>query len=77
MRDGGKRMKFEYKNLRIAKAIWKSKNNPTINVSDPEEFEKALNELGIDGWELIQILDPKGALGLGDFGYCIFKRQID
>jgi len=71
-------MKFEYKTLRIAKdVILQSKNNPTISVDKPEVFEKALNELGVDGWELIQILDPKGFLGIGDKGYCIFKRKVD
>jgi len=71
-------MKFEYKNLKIARGvIFKSKNDPTINADKPEEFEKALNELGADGWELIQIIDPKGFLGAGDVGYCIFKRQVD
>ncbi|MCL2566367.1 MAG: DUF4177 domain-containing protein [Defluviitaleaceae bacterium] len=70
-------MKFEYKNLKIAKdVILQSKNDTTINLSKPEELEKALNELGAEGWELIQIVDPKGFLGLGDTGYCIFKRQI-
>ena len=71
-------MKFEYKNLRIAKGvIFQSKNDPTINLAKPEEFEKALNALGEDGWELIQVIDPKGFLGAGDVGYCVFKRQVD
>ena len=70
-------MKFEYKNLRIAKGvIFQSKNSTTINIDKPEEFEKALNELGADGWELIQMVDPKGFMGAGDVGYCIFKRRI-
>jgi len=70
-------MRYEYKNLKIAKdVIFKSKNDPTINVGNPAEFEKALNELGADGWELIQMIDPKGFMGLGDVGYCIFKRQV-
>jgi len=70
-------MKFEYKNLRIAKGvIFKTKNSTVVDLSNPEEFEKALNELGADGWELAQIVDPKGFLGAGDTGYVIFKRQI-
>jgi len=70
-------MKFEYKNLKIAKGvIFQSKNDPTINIGKPEEFERVLNELGAEGWELVQILDPKGFLGLGDIGSIIFKRQI-
>ena len=69
-------MKFEYKNLRVAKGVvFKSKNSTTIDLGKPEEFEKALNELGADGWELTQIVDPKGFLGAGDVGYVIFKRQ--
>jgi len=71
-------MKFEYKNLKIAKSvIFKSKNDPTVDIGKPEEFEKALNELGADGWELTQIVDPKGFLGAGDTGYIIFKRRVD
>ena len=71
-------MKFEYKNLKIAQGvIFKSTNDPTIDVTKQEEFEKALNMLGADGWELIQMIQPKGLLGLGDVGYCVFKRQID
>ncbi|MCL2528021.1 MAG: DUF4177 domain-containing protein [Defluviitaleaceae bacterium] len=70
-------MKFEYKNLKIAKdVIFQSKNSTTINIGKAEIFEKALNELGEDGWELIQIIDPKGFLGIGDVGYCVFKRQV-
>ena len=71
-------MKFEYKNLKIAQGVvFKSKNDSTIDVTKQEEFEKALNMLGEDGWELIQMIQPKGFLGLGDVGYCVFKRQID
>ena len=70
-------MKFEYKNLKVARGVvFKSKNDTTIDVARPEEFEQALNELGADGWELVQILDPKGFLGAGDIGYVIFKRQV-
>ena len=66
-------MKFEYKNLKVARGIiFKSKNDTTIDVAKPEEFEQALNELGAEGWELAQILHP---LGL-DIGYVIFKRQV-
>jgi len=71
-------MKYEYKTIKIAKdVIFKSKNSATINIGNPNEFEKALNELGADGWKLIQILSPVGFLGLGDEGYCIFERQVD
>jgi len=70
-------MKYEYKNLKIAKdVVFQSKKSTTINIGKAEAFEKALNELGEDGWELIQIIDPKGFLGIGDVGYCVFKRQI-
>ena len=70
-------MKFEYKNIKIAQGvIFKSKNDQTVDVTKQEEFEKALNMLGEDGWELIQMIQPKGFLGLGDIGYCIFKRQV-
>ena len=54
-------MKFEYKNLKIAKdVIFKSKNDPTINVGNPVEFEKALNELGGKVIDIItKDLDPE------------------
>ena len=71
-------MKFEYKNLKIAQGVvFQTKNDPTIDVTKQEEFERALNMLGEDGWELIQMIQPKGFLGLGDVGYCVFKRQVD
>ena len=71
-------MKFEYKNIKIAQGVvFRSKNDPTVDVTKQEEFEKSLNMLGEDGWELIQMIQPKGFLGLGDVGYCIFKRQVD
>ena len=69
--------RYEYKSLTIAKDIvFKSKTSTTINVNDPEEFERALNDLGAQGWELIQMINPRGFLGLGDIGYCVFKREI-
>ena len=71
-------MKFEYKNIKIAQGVvFRSKNDPTVDITKQEEFERALNMLGEDGWELIQMIQPKGFLGLGDVGYCIFKRQVD
>ena len=71
-------MKFEYKNIKIAQGVvFRSKNDPTVDVTKQEEFEKALNMLGEDGWELIQMIQPRGFLGLGDVGYCVFKRQVD
>ncbi len=56
--------------------IYKSKNDPTINIDKVDEFEKALNELGNEGWELIEMIQPKGFLGFGDEGLCIFKRKL-
>lgn len=70
-------MKYEYKILKIASMIlFKTKNDPTVNADKPEEFENALNELGKEGWELVEIIEPKGFVGLGDSGYCLFKREI-
>ena len=71
-------MKFEYKTLRVAKDVLiQSKKDTTVNLAKPEDFEQALNDMGSDGWELIQIVDPKGFLGLGDVGYCVFKREVE
>ena len=70
-------MKFEYKIINIAKSmVFKSKNDSTINADNLEEFQNALNVLGNDGWELIEIIQPIGYLGLGDKGACLFKRKI-
>lgn len=71
-------MKFEYKILKIAKdVLFKSKNDPTVNTDKPEEFENALNELGKEGWEMVGVIDPRGYLGLGSEGYCLFKRSLE
>ena len=68
---------FEYKSVKIVKGVLlKSKNDPTIEIDKPEEFGRALNELGADGWELVQILDPRGFLGASDTSVAIFKRLI-
>lgn len=70
-------MKFEYKTMKIATQIlYQSKNDATVNVDKVEDFEKELNRYGQEGWELIEMIQPKGLLGLGDTGLCIFKREI-
>jgi len=70
-------MKYEYKTMKIATMLlYKSKDDPTVNADKVEELEKALNELGKDGWELIETIQPKGFMGLGDTGLFIFKRAI-
>jgi len=42
-----------------------------------KDFELTLSQLGEDGLELIQSLDPKVLWGLSDVGYCVFNRSID
>ena len=70
-------MKYEYKVLKIASMIlFKSKDDPTVNSDKTEDFETALNELGKEGWELVEVIDPRGFMGLGDSGQCIFKRIV-
>lgn len=69
-------MKYEYKIVKIAKQlIYKSPNDNIVNADKVEEFENNLNELGKDGWNLVEIVQPQGFLGLGDIGLCIFKRE--
>jgi hypothetical protein len=66
-------MKFEYMTLKVARGvIFQSKNDTTVNLDKEEVFQKALNELGADGWELIQVI-----LNVGDSGYAILKRQVN
>ena len=71
-------MKFEYMTLKVAKGvIFQSKKDTTVNLSKAEDFEKALNELGADGWELTQVIGIEGFLGAGDSGFAILKRQVN
>ena len=66
-------MKFEYMTLKVARGvIFQAKNDTTVNLDKEEVFQKALNELGADGWELIQVI-----LNGGDSGYAILKRQVN
>ncbi len=56
--------KYEYKVITIATALAVStKQYEKI----AQEFEIQLNELGADGWELVQRTD----------GFFFFKREID
>jgi len=71
-------MKFEYMTLKVAQGvIFQSKKSTTVNLAKAEDLEKALNELGADGWELIQIIGTDGFLGAGDSGHAILKRQVN
>jgi len=66
-------MKFEYMTLKVARGvIFQAKNDTTVNLDKEEVFQKVLNELGADGWELIQVI-----LNVGDSGYAILKRQVN
>ena len=70
-------MKYEYKTIKIAKGvIYKFKNDSTVNADKVAELGQALNEFGQEGWELIEMIQPQGFLGLGDEGLCIFKRLV-
>lgn len=54
--------KYEYKVIPIATiATWTQKQYETV----AQEFEAQLNELGAEGWELVQRVD----------GFFFFKRE--
>lgn len=61
--------KFEYKTIKVdSKGNWSIKFNA-------EEIDKTLNELGSQGWELVNVQD----LGVGGTSYSFhytFKREI-
>ncbi len=59
--------KWEYKSVRL-RAIRVNFWNQT---HDPVELDKALNELGIEGWELVQVY-----FYWGGFAHCVFKRHL-
>ena len=44
---------------------------------DPESLEQALNLLGAEGWELVQVLVPSQLVGMGGPVTALFKRAVD
>lgn len=62
--------KFEYKTLKIEpKGFWGTKLDTT-------EIDKTLNELGLQGWELVSMQDISLNSVSWTFHYT-FKRQIN
>lgn len=43
----------------------------------PESLEQALNLLGDEGWELVQVLLPSQIVGMGGEAVALFKRPVD
>ena len=63
--------KFEYRTKIIdAKGMWGGK----VNLS---EFDKTINEMGNDGWEMVTTTASNEAYGSTRYIICIFKREIE
>lgn len=63
--------KYEYQTKVIdAKGLWGGK----INADD---FNWSLNEMGQQGWELIETTASNEAIGNTRYIICVFKREIN
>ncbi|MCE9596282.1 MAG: DUF4177 domain-containing protein [Planctomycetes bacterium] len=62
--------RFEYRSV-----ILKSGGFLGGNV-DQEEFERELNRMGQDGWELVSVFDTNQGHGTTRFIVAVFKREV-
>jgi len=46
-------------------------------IIDQKAFEKKLNELGRQGWELVTVFDTNMAQGQSRFIVAVFKRAVE
>ena len=65
-------MKWEYKVLSFeATGFWKGGG-----IIDKDKFESTLNELGSDGWELVNAFDTNKHVGETRDIISVLKRQV-
>lgn len=68
--EGCQMKKYEYCTKLIdAKGVFGGK----VSV---DEFDRTLNDLGRDGWELVSITDSNQSYGSTRWIICVFKREL-
>lgn len=65
-------MKWEYKSMGLENSI---------NLKDPSKFQEELNNYGLQGWELVGVIEAptegKGWLPRLNSDFIVFKRSIE
>ena len=71
---------YEYKTIRLEFKMQAKKGFFKIGIESlVENFDEKINELGKQGWELINtipVANPGAWGGQSGYFYCIFKRQV-
>lgn len=63
--------KYEYQTKVVdAKGLWGGKVDVT-------EYDQSLNEMGQQGWELIETIASNEVLGSTRYIICTFKREVE
>jgi hypothetical protein len=63
-------MKWEYKSIRFETHGFRG------GILETAEFDRVLNEMGQQGWELVIVFDTNDASGSTRFVIATFKRQM-
>ena len=64
-------MKWEYKTIKIESKGFSG------GLFDQDTFERMMNELGQQGWELVNVFDTNQAYGASRYIIGIFKRPLE